>query len=112
MTSKMQVLYGREKLGNAVSGMMASGEPLRTRLTNALFEIQILSGPAGASHLPDSIRDEFNRFYESMSSQPAVADEGMIAATVRTLDDTQLRVAAENILEFYTKTVEYLAEDF
>ena len=107
MPSSGSVNYGWEKLYESVTGLMTSNEPLEGRLYNALANLGVLNA-GNAEDLPESIREDFTAFLESMSSQPAKGNEGTILATLRTMDWVELSIAAEKILTFYTETVKYI----
>ena len=107
MPSSGSVNYGLEKLYESVTELMTSNEPLEGRLYNALENLGVLNA-GNAEDLPESIREDFTAFLESMNSQPAEGNEGTTLATLRTLDWVELSIAAEKILTFYTETVKYM----
>ena len=109
VTAPKEIDYAWEKLHVAVSGMLTSEEPLRQRLYRALVDVHILYEPENPRGLPIGLRDEFREFFSSMTSQSPEADEGMLCATVRTLDDVELHEAAERLLYFFVETANHFS---
>ena len=92
--SNGSVNYGWEKLYESVTGLMTGTGTLESRLYHAIANLGVLSAQ-NAEDLPESIREDFTAFLESMSSQPAEDNESTILATLRTMDWVELSIAAE-----------------
>jgi hypothetical protein len=97
--------YGWQKLYCSVQVLVGPGD-LRERLADALLGLGLLT-VSPEDHLPEVIRAEFTTFLKKMVSVKAIANEGNLVATVNSLDETDLRRAAEKILDFYDKVCRY-----
>jgi hypothetical protein len=98
--------YGWEKLYSAVRCLSGKGDQ-RSRLANAVTALHTLHIRPEEHHLPDDIQTEFNEFFEEMTSQEAIGDEGRIKATVNSLDETEISQAVEKIIDFYDIVCRY-----
>jgi len=91
--------YGWEKLYQGVR-ILTMEIPQRKRLVLAMSEIGRIRPD---EHLPNKIVEEFNEFIAYITSVPAKGDEGTIAATVNSLDDSEISEAIDKIIGFYDK---------
>ena len=98
--------YGWEIHYKAILALMGGSRTLEERLAGALSELAMLR-LSNLQEIPTHIRGEFEVFVDEMTSVPATGEEGIIQATVATLDDVQVQIAIEKILSFYTRIVEY-----
>lgn len=98
--------YGWEKLYNAILCLCGRGDQ-HSRLANALSALTVLHIPKNQHHLPDDIQTEFDKFFEEMTSQEAIGDEGTIQATVRSLNELQVSQAVDKIIHFYDTICRY-----
>jgi hypothetical protein len=99
--------YGWQQLYSAVLCLADLGD-IRKRLAfaaAALHNSEVLRNPK--SHLPKEIRDEYIEFVRKMSSVKATGDEGNFQATVNTLDEMEMKRAAEKIISFYDTICRY-----
>lgn len=90
--------YGWEKLHLAMHSLAGDGTQAK-RLVSAIIFNLIHIRPD--ENLPPSMQREFEEFMDQMSSVKAKDGEGIVEATVETLDEWGRKQAIEKIIGFY-----------
>lgn len=90
--------YAREKFYIAIDTLATSPSPIQERLFYAAMSLIRLRPE---DDLPKELRKEFQAIIHELSKEPAIADEGTLAATTRKLSDDDAKKLAERILSIY-----------
>ena len=100
-------MYAKQVLFEAVSSLATSPDRIQKRLEYAGKFLTKLHRKG--EDLPPEHRDEFRAIWHELGSEPAVGDEGTIAATTSKLTDEQCSKLAERIFSIYTDIMGGLA---
>lgn len=93
------IAYAQEKLRATTTSLADSEGALRERLFNAYMS-QGMRTPVvdGGQWYPD-LADRITALHARLTSTPAVADEGTIAASIAALSDDEVREVVREILD-------------
>ena len=93
-------MYAKQVSFEAVNSLATGSGRIQKRLEYAGTYLTKLH--RASEDLPAEHRDEFRDLFRELTSEPAIADEGSIAATTSKLTDEQCSKLAERILSIYT----------
>lgn len=92
----MDLSYAHEKLATGVSMLAIGSGRIHQRLIDA-FTRAVMHAPMEGE--PAELSAKIRDLHEDMTCEPAVADEGTIIATVRTMTEDQACEMARRIVE-------------
>ncbi len=92
----MHLDYGYEKFSCAVHALAASSNSIKVRLRDARYHLGILRD----HHVPDEMRDEFNRLDELINNGIPRNREGTLTAAVNEMTEEQAVEIAGHIVSF------------
>jgi hypothetical protein len=93
--------YAHEKYSRAVSIMATSDGSLRDRLYDAYLSQAMNAHPPRPGLGPpmsEELAEEIVALHQRLTAEAAVADEGRLLATIRSLSDDEVREAAEELV--------------
>ncbi len=102
----MPIGYTKEKLHLAVDSLVRAGS-IQDRLRSAAFPLTLLQGGLAAPAFPNDqeLQGRLDRVIDSLTSTPAVGDEGTIAASTRAMTNEDAESLALEIFSlFYNAT--------
>ena len=95
------LIYAAEQFGNALHDIARSESPLKERLReayadHALFAVIIAAKPGPP--MSAALQDRIAGFAQRMTWSPATAHDDTLTATIRTMDDDDVRYAIQELI--------------
>jgi hypothetical protein len=95
------LFYGREKFGKTVRALAIGEEPLRERLRNAYAahaHFAVGAHGSGGPAMSTDLQDRVLALDRVLTRCPAIADEGVLTATISSMSDDEIRGAIYEVL--------------
>jgi hypothetical protein len=96
-----ELIYAAEQFGNALHDIALSEGPLKERLREAYADHALFAvinaadpGPPLSAALPDRVAG----FAQRLTWSPATAHDDTLTATIRTMDDDDVRYAIQELI--------------